>query len=236
MSRFRIRSVKPEMWQDERFGRVSRDARLLFVGLITMADDEGRLRAMPRAIVGHVFPYDDLAPGKLEKWLAELKDAGLIVRYSHENVPYIALPKWSRHQKINRASASILPAPPGTPSPEFTESSVSDHGTVTEDSRPRARERAPADQGSGSDRGSGTPPSPPKGGRQRDRHRQVDQFAEWSHRHFPGANPTNVQIVAGWARDYPQLKSKGADRLREFCQVRPDFAYLLEPTEAEAAA
>lgn len=36
-SRPRIRTLKPECWQDEKIGQLSRDARLLFVGLITMA-------------------------------------------------------------------------------------------------------------------------------------------------------------------------------------------------------
>jgi hypothetical protein len=62
----RIRTIKPEMWADEKVGQLSRDARLLFVGLITMADDEGRLRGCPAAILGHVFPYDDDALRKLD--------------------------------------------------------------------------------------------------------------------------------------------------------------------------
>jgi hypothetical protein len=112
MSRPRIRTLKPEMWADEKIGGLSRDARLLFVGLITMADDEGRLRAMPAAILGHVFPYDDDAPRKLAKWLEQIEMYGLIVRYEHAGKPYISLSGWERHQKINRARKSDLPAPP----------------------------------------------------------------------------------------------------------------------------
>jgi hypothetical protein len=88
VSRPRIRTIKPETWHDEKIGTLSRDARLLFVGLITMADDDGRLRGMPAAILGHVFPYDDDAPQQLEAWLADLERAALIVRYRVAGLPY----------------------------------------------------------------------------------------------------------------------------------------------------
>lgn len=107
----RIRSLKPETWEDEKVGSVSRDARLLFVGLITMADDDGRFRYLPSAICGHVFPYDEDAPRKLGKWMKELETAGLILLYAVEKVTYGWLPGWG-HQRINKKRDSDLPAPP----------------------------------------------------------------------------------------------------------------------------
>lgn len=112
MSRARIRSIKPEIWEDERVGELSHGARLLYVGLITMADDEGRLRALPASILGHVFPYDQDAPRKLDAWLGEVVDSGMVVRYQDGGKPYLAFRHWARHQRINRPSISLLPAPP----------------------------------------------------------------------------------------------------------------------------
>lgn len=112
MSRPRIRSIKPETWQDERVHRLSREARLLLVVLITMADDEGRVAASPVMILGHGYPYDEDAPRKLPKWLAELEHERVVLRYTHDRKPYIAFRNWRRHQKINRATDSQLPAPP----------------------------------------------------------------------------------------------------------------------------
>lgn len=112
MTRPRIRTLKPEMWQDEKIGTLSRDARLLFVGLITMADDEGRFRALPSAICGHVFPYDDDALRRVEKWLSDLESEQLITRYTIDGFTYGSLNGWGRHQRINRASISELPPPP----------------------------------------------------------------------------------------------------------------------------
>ena len=143
-TRPRMRSIKPELWQDEAVGDLSRDARLLFIGLITMADDEGRFRALPSLILGHVFPYDVDALRRLDGWLREVADAGLIVLYEVDGRPYGVLPGFRRHQRINRPSPSRLPAPP------ITEDSVNAHGVgdetprtdgheITERSSPRSR-------------------------------------------------------------------------------------------------
>lgn len=121
-TRPRIRSLKPEMWADEKIGALSRDARLLFVGLITMADDEGRFRALPSAILGHVFPYDDDAARRLERWMRELESQGLVTRYEAEGFTYGSLNGWRKHQKINRPQASSLPTP----------WSLNGHGEITE--------------------------------------------------------------------------------------------------------
>ena len=107
----RIRTLKPEVWEDESVGKLGAWERLLFIGLITMADDEGRLRALPSAIAGHIFPYDDHPPVKILRWLDAIRDTGLICRYSHDGVEYVQIKGWSSHQKINRPTPSALPAP-----------------------------------------------------------------------------------------------------------------------------
>lgn len=134
MSRPRIRSIKPEMWHDEKIGGLTRDSRLLFVGLVTMADDEGRLRATPTLIVGHVFPYDDDAGKKLERWLDDLEEARLILRYEVGRLRYVVIRNWRRHQKINRAQPSELPPPP--------DASVAEANAVDEVQRSEYRKKA----------------------------------------------------------------------------------------------
>ncbi len=122
----RIRSLKPEIWADEKVGGLSRDARLLLVALITMADDEGRVRALRASILGHAFQYDEDAPRKLGKWMDEVVASGMVVAYENGGVPYLAFRHWAMHQRINRAVASSLPAPPDHVI--VTENSVKDHG------------------------------------------------------------------------------------------------------------
>ena len=73
----RIRTIKPEFPQSESMGRVSRDARLCFVMLWTIADDSGRLRGNSRMLASLLFPYDDDAKvGTVALWFAPATPQG----------------------------------------------------------------------------------------------------------------------------------------------------------------
>jgi hypothetical protein len=105
----RIRTIKPEFPQSETVGRLSRDARLLFIQLWTIADDEGRARAASRMLASLLYPYDDDAPKLIDGWLTELEGEGCIRRYEVDGKAYLDIPHWSKHQKIDHKSASRLP-------------------------------------------------------------------------------------------------------------------------------
>ena len=108
----RIRTVKPQFWGDDKVSQLSRDARLLFLGIVSMADDQGRFLASAASIAGFVFPNDDIPPKKLANWLEELTRLGLVVVYNGGRVKYGAIPKWRRHQRISHPQSSPLPPPP----------------------------------------------------------------------------------------------------------------------------
>jgi DNA replication protein DnaT len=109
----RIRTVKPSFWGDGAVSQVTREARLLMIGLISMADDEGRFLGSVSAISGFVFPNDELPQARVKKWLAELEKAGLIHLYSIDGIRYGAFLGWHKHQKISHPQASPLPPPQG---------------------------------------------------------------------------------------------------------------------------
>jgi hypothetical protein len=114
----RIRTLKPDAWHDEAFEGLSRDARLLFVGLITQADDEGRQKGNPALLRSLIYPYDlDLEVREVAAWLDELERANLVVRYEHEGREYVYLPGWRSNQRITHPSPSKLPAPGVVESP-----------------------------------------------------------------------------------------------------------------------
>lgn len=127
----RIRTIKPETWADEKVGQLSRDARLLFIGLVTMSDDEGRQRGMPAALLGSIFPYDTDAPRKLDGWLAEVAASGLADVYVHGGVTYVSLPGFVKHQVINKPKASTLPVPPRAAADPATGVIPDDYGIPT---------------------------------------------------------------------------------------------------------
>lgn len=213
MSRFRIRSVKPEMRQDERYGRMSRDARELFNGLITMADDEGRVRALPAAILGHVFPYDDDAPRKLKRWMREIEQSGMVVMYEHEGVPYVAFRRWRRHQQINRPSKSLLPPPPDPqvindnsvkPHDQFSEESLNGHGARTDDVELPTRARGSDRIGSDLSARERAEARGPEAGTDDDAHRLATMLAELIQEHDPKFD-TTIAASKTWLRDMRAL-------------------------------
>lgn len=108
----RIRTIKPEFPQSESMGRVSRDARLFFILLWTLADDHGRTRAHSRMLASLLFPYDDDAGRLLPKWIDELEKEGCIRLYEVSGSRYLEIIGWSKHQKIDKPSKPQFPAPP----------------------------------------------------------------------------------------------------------------------------
>ena len=108
----RIRTIKPSFWADEAVADLTRDARLLLIGLISSADDQGRFLASHSAISGYVFPHDDIAPVKLRKWLDEIEQAGVVRFYSVSRREYGSFPNWKKHQRISKPQPSALPEPP----------------------------------------------------------------------------------------------------------------------------
>lgn len=93
-------------------GRVSRDARLTFIEIWTLADDSGRLRGDSRLLASLLFPYDDDAKDLIDTWLGELVAQDCIVRYSVDGKDYVAVKNWGDHQKIDKPSPSKLPPAP----------------------------------------------------------------------------------------------------------------------------
>lgn len=105
----RIRTIKPEFPQSESIGKLSRDARLLFVQLWTIVDDEGRARAASRMLASLLYPYDDDAVHLIDGWMDELEQNRMVRRYEVDGSKYLEIVKWLDHQKIDKPSKSRLP-------------------------------------------------------------------------------------------------------------------------------
>src|SRR4051794_35897082 len=103
----RIRTIKPELWRDQRLQRQDLGARLTFIGLISHADDDGRLegdRVMLRSLL---HPSDAKVTQRLfNRWIDQLDKAGLIRCYEVEDEPYVDLPKFKTHQRIDKPRES----------------------------------------------------------------------------------------------------------------------------------
>ena len=161
----RIRSLKPEFWQDRKLARLcTRDARMLYMALWNLSDEHGRLLGDPRSITGLCFPFDDdLDPAAIDRLLGELIAAGRVVRYEVDGDPYLYLPKLAKHQRLEPAKVpSRLPPPPpaagpdGTPPAGPSEPRADESGPRADESAPRADECAPSYVAGSRDQGSGS--------------------------------------------------------------------------------
>lgn len=128
----RIRSIKPEFPQSESMGRVSREARLCFVLLWTMADDEGRLRGNAALLASLLYPYDAAEAARhMPKWISELEREGCVTPYRVGADSYVQITNWRSHQKIDKPMPSKIPPPPDATSRSLAaaeEGKVEDQG------------------------------------------------------------------------------------------------------------
>jgi len=116
----RIRTIKPEYWEDEAVGALTFGARLLFIASWNLADDEGLLRWTPAYLKASVFIYDDdIGVSLIESFMEEVAGAGLVFPYqagkAKERLGYVI--NFRKHQVINRPSPSKL-MPPSVDSPK----------------------------------------------------------------------------------------------------------------------
>jgi hypothetical protein len=118
----RKRMLDPAWIESHSLGKCSVETRLLFIGLITLADDAGRVRGDPRYIKSMVFPYDNFTVSQVIIWLTALQTVGSIRIYEAEGGIFIDLPKFNQYQYIQRKQPSKLP--------EFTVSYKYDTSTI----------------------------------------------------------------------------------------------------------
>lgn len=105
----RARNIKPGFFMNDRLAEVESLGRLLFAGLWTIADREGRLEDRPKKIKAAVLPYDDC---DIEKLLNALSPE-FIIRYSVDGKNYIQIVNFLKHQNPHpREVSSIIPAIP----------------------------------------------------------------------------------------------------------------------------
>ena len=120
--------LNPDFWIDEELGTVSPHARLLYMGLWGICDDNfATLPDKPEWIKIQVLPYDSVNTREL---LAELEKIGKIVKFTHEDKPYWWVKNFHKHQKVDHPSRSKYPRYSKTPVP-LSESSPSPRSELT---------------------------------------------------------------------------------------------------------
>ena len=107
MSR-RIRSIKPEVLEDEVAVGLGDRAWRLWVSSWVLADDYGNLRAHDRYLAANVW-QDTSA--EVEASRNELISTGRWVPYAVRGQRYVHIRGWEKHQRITNAGKQLIPGP-----------------------------------------------------------------------------------------------------------------------------
>lgn len=106
----RIRSIKPEFWDDEKLSRICLQANLLYIGMWNFSDDEGIVRSGPSWLKSKIFPHrDELRISDVKAWVKDLQDADMLVPFEYNNEGYYWIRKFNVHQKIDKPQKSKIP-------------------------------------------------------------------------------------------------------------------------------
>ena len=130
----RARNIKPSFFTNVELVDCGFETRLLFIGLWTLADREGRIEDKPKRIKMMIFPGDDV---NVEACLAQLEANKFIVRYEVEGVRCIWIPNFLKHQNPHpREKASELPSPKKAGISNLTDKAEKRHDPSHEKARP----------------------------------------------------------------------------------------------------
>lgn len=108
----RKRMIDPNIWEDPDFATLSMQARLLFIGMISNADDYGYMRGHAGSLRRLVFGFDDLTASDTQVLINEIADKLHSVHvYESDNQTYIHLNNWFKYQKQqkDRLQPSLFP-------------------------------------------------------------------------------------------------------------------------------
>lgn len=105
----RSRNIKPSFFQNDTLGELDPLARLLFIGMWTIADFKGCIEYRPKKIKVALLPYDDC---DIEQLTNNLEQSGFIAIYSVNDAKFIKVLNFEIHQnphKNEREAGSKIP-------------------------------------------------------------------------------------------------------------------------------
>jgi hypothetical protein len=116
----RKRMIDPSIWTDEGMAELTPRQQLLYIGLFSNADDDGRLKGSAAAIrlmlpTVYAGATSDEIEGDVAGVLTQMRQ---LTRYEVEGRQYFAFRNYRHWQSINRPNDSHLPPPPDAPGPE----------------------------------------------------------------------------------------------------------------------
>ncbi|MGK0703339.1 hypothetical protein ACSFCW_07585 [Yokenella regensburgei] len=140
----RSRNIKPGFFTNDELAECSPHARLLFAGLWTIADKEGRLDDRPKKIKALVLPFDNVDCDEL---LQQLNDRKFIQRYQVQDGAYIQITNWKKHQNPHcKEAPSEIPEYCEADTKQEEEQAKEDESTIKEQCNDGANEEQVTDK------------------------------------------------------------------------------------------
>lgn len=131
----RIRTLKPEFWHDEDMALLSAETRLLAIGLLNLADDEGYFKAHPSLIRGAIFPFTE-GSLNIHGMLTELSSVCYVRLFEgSDGKQYGQVTNFTKHQKVNRPTPSKIKE-----KDRLTDDSLNAHGALIDGKERKGKE------------------------------------------------------------------------------------------------
>jgi hypothetical protein len=105
----RSRNIKPGFFTNEDLAELPFSTRLLYIGLWTEADREGRFEDRPVKLKMKIFPADSV---DVDDALEQLQASGFLLRYASGSKRYGQIIAWKKHQNPHfKEQMSVIPSP-----------------------------------------------------------------------------------------------------------------------------
>lgn len=109
----RRRMIDPNMYDSQDVAKLNIQQRYLLIGLVSMADDYGKGRALPAKIRSFVFPYDDIPLSQISDDLSVIARYINIEFYQIDGSSFYRFKNWKKWQRVDRPQPSNIPDPEG---------------------------------------------------------------------------------------------------------------------------
>ena len=107
----RKRMIDPHIWEDPGFNSLSHTARILFIGMISNADDYGYIRGDAGSLKRLIFGFDEISKDQVKEHLKEILKLPSIHFFVKDGETYAHFVKWFTYQKQreDRMQSSVYP-------------------------------------------------------------------------------------------------------------------------------
>lgn len=115
------RYISDDIWHDPTFSKLTLMERLLWVGLITVADDYGYVHVSAAAILGGIFPHDEKVTLKhVRDWRTGLAEKNKNFHlFNVDGIEYGHFIKWRQYQSAWKPSPPRMPPCPICPTTDL---------------------------------------------------------------------------------------------------------------------